>query len=155
MEGGNYKSLIILQNCFGTSTLTHKFPPPLYLPGFTLYTSRTVYCWQIVVSAFDFVKRTRNCLIKTNTENYEYSVFELFDASQWHCYKLYPQTKIRYRKHGVFITFFILKVKYAKYNWAVISSSRLNYTYHKPFTKLSRLLCTHINYRYCSSHNGS
>lgn len=39
--------------------------------------------------------------------------------------------------------------------WAVISSSRLHYTCHKPFTKLSRLLCTHVNYRYCSSHNGS
>lgn len=158
MEGRNYESLIILQNCFGTSTLTHKFPPPLYSPGSTLYTSRTVYCWQIVVSAFNFVKRTRNCLIKTNTANYDYAVFELFDASQWHCYKFYPQTKIWYRKHGVFIKFFIWKFSMLNIimsYWAAFSSSRLHYTYLTPFTKSSRLLCTHINYRYCSSHNGS
>lgn len=151
MEGRNYESLIILQNCFGTSTLTHKFPPPLYSPGFTLYTSRTVYCWQIVVSALNFVKHTRNCLIKTNTENYKYVDFELFDESQWHCYKFYPQTKICYRKrifHCFFSFWKFIMLNIIMSYWAAISSSRLHNTYHKPFTKLSRLLCAHINYKY-------
>lgn len=67
------------------------------------------------------------------------------------------------QKYGTVNMAFLLHFSFWKFSmlniimsyWAAISSSRLLYTYHKPFTKLSRLLCTHINNRYCSSHNGS